>query len=225
MTAGIEDYGLIGDCQTAALVSRGGSIDWLCWPRFDSGACFAALLGDAGNGRWQIAPADTNARITRRYRPNTLILETSFVTPGGEVTLIDFMPPRGQASHLIRLVAGKRGTVTMNTELVIRFDYGASVPWVKQTDDRDLLAVSGPDMLVLRTPVKLRGEQLTTAGHFTVSAGHTVPFVLTYAPSHLPLPDPVDARSCARRSFGRAGRARIKAPACTRTPCRARLSR
>jgi len=157
MTVNIEDYGLIGDCETAALVSKDGSIDWLCWPRFDSGACFSALLGDAGNGRWRIAPAGAKPSITRRYRPNTLILETTFVTIDGEVMVIDFLPLRTQASHLVRLVVGKRGTVPMSTELIIRFDYGASVPWVRRTNDGDLLAVSGPDMLVLRTPIELRG--------------------------------------------------------------------
>jgi GH15 family glucan-1,4-alpha-glucosidase len=178
MTAGIEDYGMIGDCETAALVSKNGSIDWLCWPRFDSGACFAALLGDSGNGRWRIAPAAGDLQITRRYRPNTLILETSFVTADGEVTLIDFLAMRDRAPHLVRLVVGKRGTVPMNTELIIRFDYGSSIPWVRRTDAGDLLAISGPDMLVLRTPVELRGERLTTAGQFAVSAGQTIPFVL-----------------------------------------------
>jgi GH15 family glucan-1,4-alpha-glucosidase len=200
MIARIEDYGLIGDCETAALVCKDGSIDWLCWPRFDSGACFAALLGDTDNGRWRIAPADKNVRTTRCYRPNTLILETSFVTADGEVVLIDFMPLRGQASHLVRLVVGKRGTVPMSTELVIRFDYGASVPWVKRTDEGDLLAIAGPDMLVLRTPVELRGERLTTVGDFPVTAGQTIPFVLMYAPSHLPAPDPVDAQDALRRT-------------------------
>jgi GH15 family glucan-1,4-alpha-glucosidase len=200
MTACIEDYGLIGDCETAALVSKDGSIDWLCWPRFDSGACFAALLGDANNGRWRIAPADNDLRITRRYRPNTLILETSFVTAGGEVMVIDFLPLRTRASHLVRLVVGKRGTVPMSTELIIRCDYGTSVPWVRRTVDGDLLAISGPDKLVLRTPVKLRGERLTTVGEFTVSAGQTIPFVLMHAPSHLPTPDPVDAQDALRRT-------------------------
>jgi GH15 family glucan-1,4-alpha-glucosidase len=200
MTTKIEDYGLIGDCETAALVSKDGSIDWMCWPRFDSGACFAALLGDASNGRWRIAPADGDLRITRRYRPNTLILETTFATADGEVTLIDFMPLRGRASHLVRLVAGVRGTVAMNTELIIRFDYGASVPWVQRTDVGDLLAISGPNMLVLRTPLELRGEGMTTVAKFTVSAGQTVPFVLTYGPSHLPAPDPVDAQDALRRT-------------------------
>ena len=125
MSAKIEDYALIGDCETAALVSKGGSVDWLCWPRFDSSACFAALLGSPDNGRWLVAPAADDARIRRRYRPNTLILETTFTTPDGEVMLIDFMPPRGQTSHLVRLVVGTRGTVAMRTELIIRFDYGS----------------------------------------------------------------------------------------------------
>src|SRR5215475_2294663 len=151
MGAAIEDYGIIGDCESVALVGRNGSIDWLCWPRFDSDACFAALLGTSSNGRWRIAPQQAEPRITRRYRPNTLILETSFVTADGEAMLIDFMPLRGQASHLVRLVVGKRGTVAMRTELIIRFDYGASVPWVRRADDAGaLLAISGPDMLVLR---------------------------------------------------------------------------
>jgi GH15 family glucan-1,4-alpha-glucosidase len=200
MAASIEDYGLIGDCETAALVSKDGSIDWLCWPRFDSGACFAALLGDASNGRWRIAPADGDVRVTRRYRPNTLILETSFVTADGEVTLIDFLALRARAPHLVRLVVGRRGSVPMSTELIIRFDYGSSIPWVRRTEDGDLLAISGPDMLVLRTPVELRGEQLTTVGKFMVSAGQTVPFVLMHTPSHLPAPDPVDAQDALRRT-------------------------
>jgi Domain of unknown function (DUF5911) len=200
MTSSIEDYGLIGDCETAALVSKDGSTDWLCWPRFDSGACFAALLGDANNGRWRIAPADSDVRITRRYRPNTLILETSFVTVDGEVMLIDFLPLRARAANLVRLVVGKRGTVRMSTELIIRFDYGASIPWVRRTHNGDLLAISGPDMLVLRTPVELRGERLTTVGEFAVSAGQTIPFVLMHAPSYLPAPDPVDAQDALRRT-------------------------
>jgi len=196
----IEDYGLIGDFETAALVCKTGSIDWLCWPRFDSDACFAALLGDTNNGRWLIAPAQGNPRTTRRYRPNTLILETSFVTADGEVMLIDFMPLRGRASHLVRFVVGKRGSVSMTTELIVRFDYGASVPWVRRTEAGELLAISGPDMLVLRTPVELRGEGLTTVGDFTVAAGQTIAFVLTYAPSHLPVPEPIDPQDALRQT-------------------------
>jgi GH15 family glucan-1,4-alpha-glucosidase len=196
----IEDYGLIGDCETAALVCKTGSIDWLCWPRFDSDACFAALLGDSNNGRWLIVPAQGNPRTTRRYRPNTLILETSFVTADGEAVLIDFMPLRERVSHLVRLVVGKRGSVAMTTELIIRFDYGASVPWVRRTEAGDLLAISGPDMLVLRTPVELRGEGLTTVGDFTVAAGQTIPFVLTYVSSHLPVPEPIDPQDALRQT-------------------------
>jgi GH15 family glucan-1,4-alpha-glucosidase len=188
----IEDYALLGDCETSALVARDGSVDWLCWPRFDSGACFSALLGGPENGRWMIAPRDATGRVTRRYRGNTLILETDIETAEGAVTLVEFMPPRGKASDLVRLVLGKRGKVTMWTELVIRFDYGSLVPWVTSREDRTLCAVSGPDMVVLRTPVPLRGEDRKTVGEFTVSAGETVPFVLTYGASHLELPAQID---------------------------------
>jgi GH15 family glucan-1,4-alpha-glucosidase len=204
MSSRIEDYAIIGDCETAALVSRNGSIDWLCWPRFDSGACFAALLGDTSNGRWQIAPAagtGADARVRRRYRRNTLILETEFTTADGSAAvLIDFMPLRGGrvSSHLVRLVVGKSGTVPMRTELIVRFGHGGWVPWVSRSETGDLLAIAGPDMLLLRTPVELRGEGLTTVGDFAVSAGQQVPFVLTYAPSHLPLPEPVDADDALR---------------------------
>src|SRR5215470_14098115 len=195
MATPIEDYALIGDCETAALVSKGGSVDWLCWPRFDSGACFAALLGKPENGHWLIAPVD-EAQVTRRYRPKTLILETTFKTNDGEALLIDFMPLRRRGpSHVIRLAVGVRGTVRMRTELIIRFDYGASVPWVRRMDNGDLQAISGPDMLVLRTPVALRGQDLTTVGEFTIQAGRTVPFVLTHCASHLSAPEPTDAQS------------------------------
>jgi len=188
----IEDYGLIGDCETAALVDRSGSIDWLCWPNFDSEACFAALLGDRKNGRWLIAPAAELSSCTRRYRGNTLILETRLETADGAVTLIDFMPPRGKASDIVRLVRGERGRVELRMELIIRFGFGTDIPWVKRTDDGALLAICGPDMTVLRTPVETRGEDMTTVAEFTVNAGETIPFVLTYGPSHLPLPGPVD---------------------------------
>ena len=136
MASRIEDYALIGDCETAALVDRSGSVDWLCWPRFDSDACFAALLGEPKHGRWRIAPKD-EARIRRRYRDNTLILETRFETADGAVTLIDFMPPRNQQSDLVRLVVGERGRVAMTMELILRFGYGAIVPWVARTRRRD----------------------------------------------------------------------------------------
>jgi GH15 family glucan-1,4-alpha-glucosidase len=188
----IEDYGLIGDCETAALVGRDGSIDWLCWPAFDSDACFAAILGTRKNGRWLIAPAEEVVSTSRRYWDNTLILETQFETREGTVALIDFMPRRGHASDVVRLVRGVKGNVKMRMELIIRFGMGADVPWVKRTEDGALLAISGPDMTVLRTPVKLRGEDMTTVADFEVAEGKTVPFVFTYGASHLDLPDPIN---------------------------------
>jgi GH15 family glucan-1,4-alpha-glucosidase len=193
MTSRIEDYALIGDCQTAALVGRDGSIDWLCLPRFDSDACFAALLGTRDNGRWLIAPQDGTVSVKRRYRPNTLILETDFATADGEVTLIDFMPLRDRHADLVRLIVGKRGAVRMRSELILRFGYGTAVPWVSRLDDGTLRAIAGPDMVVLRTPVKVHGENMTTVGEFTVKAGQTVPFMLSYAPSHLPVPEHIAA--------------------------------
>src|SRR5499426_3063522 len=206
MASRIEDYALVGDCETAALVSRDGSIDWLCWPRFDSAACFAALLGDANNGRWQIAPhvsskGAENVRVERRYVENTLILETEFLTADGSAAvLVDFMPLRDGklSSHLIRLVVGKRGTVPMRTEFIVRFGYGGWMPWVTQREAGELLAIAGPDLMVLRTPVELRGEGFTTVGDFTVSAGQRVPFVLSYGQSHTPLPEPLDAVAALR---------------------------
>jgi len=189
----IEDYALIGDCETAALVGRDGSIDWLCWPAFDSDACFAAILGTNRNGRWQIAPSDSVTGTTRRYVPNTLILATRFETATGSVELIDFMPPRGEASDIVRLVRGVTGSVKLKMELVIRFGFGVDIPWVRRTEDRSaLLAICGQDMTVLRTPVETRGEDLTTVAEFEVKAGETVPFALTYGPSHLPPPAPID---------------------------------
>ncbi len=192
----IEDYGLIGDCETAALVGRDASIDWLCWPRFDSGACFAALLGGPQHGRWRIAPADPAARTVRRgYRDGSLVLETEFGTPdGGAVAIIDCMPPRGRVSNLVRVVEGRRGRVAMRAELVLRFDYGHAVPWVTRLrGGRGIRAVAGPDMVVLRTPAPLRGEDLRTVSDFEVEAGQSVPFVLSYGPSHLPAPPALDA--------------------------------
>jgi GH15 family glucan-1,4-alpha-glucosidase len=168
MSSRIEDYGLIGNCQTAALVSRDGSIDWLCLPRFDSAACFAALLGTPDNGRWQIVPADPSPRITRQYRDGTLILETTFETAQGAATIIDFMPVSDGACDIVRLVVGQRGRLDFRTELVMRFDYGASVPWASQLDNEmGLQTVAGPDRLVLRTPAPLRGEDLRTVGEFS----------------------------------------------------------
>jgi GH15 family glucan-1,4-alpha-glucosidase len=194
LSSRIEDYGLIGDCETAALVGRDGSIDWLCWPSFDSDACFAALLGDRKNGRWLIAPAEQGAAASsRRYWDDTLILETRFETLDGAVALIDFMPPRVQASDVVRLVRGLRGRVKMRMELIIRFGFGNDVPWVRRDQDSTaLLAIGGPDMTVLRTPVETRGEDMTTVADFEVGEGETIPFVLTYGPSHLPPPNAID---------------------------------
>ncbi len=179
----IEDYALLGDCQTAGLVGRDGSIDWLCLPYFDSGACFAALLGDVGNGRWKIAPACPTPVTRRRYVDGTLVLETTHATPEGEVTVIDFMPQRTAAPDLVRIVAGARGAVPMRMELTLRFDYGSIVPWVR-TVGGVLTAVAGPDAVRLRTPVACRGEGLATVAEFTVREGDRVPFVLTWNPSY-----------------------------------------
>ena len=198
MSIPLEDYALIGDCETAALVSCDGSIDWLCWPRFDSSAVFAALLGTRENGRWLIAAHDSHAHITRRYRQDTLILETLIETDDGAVTLIDFMPPRGKNSDVVRIVRGERGRVDMHTELILRFDYGSTVPWVNRLPDGTFRATAGPDMIVVRTPVELRGEEFTTVGDFTVAKGDVIPFVMTHGPSHLPPPRPIDPRRALR---------------------------
>jgi GH15 family glucan-1,4-alpha-glucosidase len=147
VSTALEDYALIGDCETVALVSRAGSIDWLCWPRFDSGACFAALLGTPEHGRWVIESAEPDARVSRAYRGRTLILETQIETAGGTVTVIDFMPPRGANSDIVRIVRGDRGSVRMRTELVLRFDYGHTIPWVTRLDDGTIRAIAGPDMM------------------------------------------------------------------------------
>lgn len=187
----IEDYALIGDCETAALVGNNGSIDWLCWPRFDSDACFTALLGDENNGRWLIAPAGKIVSVARSYRGDTLILDTRFETEDGVVVLTDFMPPRGKASDVVRIVRGESGRVAIKMQLIIRFGFGCDIPWVKRID-HSLLAIRGPDMAVLRTPVETRGEDMTTVAEFEVAAGETVPFVLTYGPSHLDVPEAID---------------------------------
>jgi GH15 family glucan-1,4-alpha-glucosidase len=188
----IEDYALLGDRETAALVARNGSIDWLCLPRFDSPACFAALLGSVEHGRWKLAPIGEPRAIRRHYRDGTLVLETEFETATGAVTVIDTMHSRGVASDLVRLVVGRRGTVAMRMHLVIRFDYGSIVPWVQRFED-GITAVAGPDLLVLRTPAPLRGKNMTTRADFVVAEGQQVPFVLSWSPSHLPIPDRVDA--------------------------------
>ena len=200
----IEDYALIGDCSSAALVGRDGSVDWLCWPRFDSPACFAALLGSARNGRWHIAPSDKGATTTRRYRDDTLILETIFETGGGRVTLIDFMAMDGEAPSLIRIVRGERGRVAMTMSLTLRFDYGAAVPWVTQLEGGGLDAIAGPNRVVLRTPVDLEGvtrdgEPLSVA-EFEVGEGEMVPFVLSYGASHLPPPASIEPQGALDRT-------------------------
>ena len=187
---------MVGDCLTAALVGRNGSIDWLCWPRFDGGACFAALLGTEDHGRFVIAPVAT-ATVTRAYRDGSLIPETVFETEDGSVALIDFMVPGADHSSVVRIVEGRRGRVDMRLALSLRFDYGRAVPWVTQRHGGNgIVAIAGPDMVTLRTPVPLRGEDMQTVADFTVAAGERVPFVLTYCASHLPVPaslDPDDA--------------------------------
>jgi GH15 family glucan-1,4-alpha-glucosidase len=193
----IEDYALIGDCHTGALVGRNGSIDWLCWPRFDSPACFAALVGTAENGFWRIAP--TRAfRSKRTYLPDSLVLETTFETAEGAVTLTDFMPVRadgtGEMSDLVRIVTGKRGRVAMESEGRLRFDYGASVPWVTLSADRKALrAVAGPDLALLCSPVPLENRERATCARFEVAAGERFAFVLTHGASHLEITQKLDA--------------------------------
>ena len=192
MASRIEDYALLGDTESAALVGKDGSIDWLTVPRFDSPACFAALLGNEGNGRWQIAPASRVLRVERSYRPGSLVLETVFHTAEGSVALIDCLPPRDGRYDLTRLVEGRSGSVPMRLHLTIRFDYGSIVPWVRRCPG-GITAVGGPDAIRLATPVDLRSENLETTAEFTVAAGQRVPFTLTWYPSDTPAPQPIDA--------------------------------
>ncbi len=195
----IEDYGLIGDCSTVALVGRNGSIDWLCLPRLDSGACFAALLGTSDNGRWRIAPADAGQQATRSYRDGGLILETVFTTQTGSVAVIDFMAPEAENSSVVRIVEGREGAVDMALDIALRFDYGANVPWVTREGDA-LVAIAGPALVVLRCDVELEGRDMRTTAQFTVAKGQRVPFVLTYGPSHLPPPPALDAEAALVRT-------------------------
>jgi GH15 family glucan-1,4-alpha-glucosidase len=187
----LEDYALLGDCQTAALVSRSGSIDWMCLPRFDSGACFAALLGGPEHGRWQLAPTSAPTRIERSYRKNTLVLDTTFHVDGGAVTVTDAMPGPSANSYLVRVVQGVRGTVRMSTELVVRFDYGSIVPWVRK-DAGGLSAIAGPNSLRFMADVPVHGEDLKTVAEFDVAAGQRFGFVLAWHPSHSRRPTDVD---------------------------------
>ncbi len=193
----IEDYALISDLQTAALVGRNGSIDWLCFPRFDSGACFAALLGEETHGRWLLAPAGTVKRTSRRYRMDTLVLETEYETEDGTVRVVDFMPPRGRYPDVVRIVEGMSGRVPMRMQLVIRFDYGSIVPWVRKKGN-NLTAIGGPDALILRTPVPTKGRDFTTVAEFEIGAGDLIPFALTWHASNDPPPDAVDPAAALR---------------------------
>jgi GH15 family glucan-1,4-alpha-glucosidase len=188
--AHIEDYALIGDLQAAALVERRGSIDWLCFPRFDSGACFAALLGTPEHGRWLLAPKG-EGEATRRYLHDTMVLETTWETEDGVAQVFDFMPPRGRAPDVVRIVEGVRGRVDMRSELVLRFDYGSVVPWVRRVEDTRL-AVAGPDAVCFRSPAHTRGENMRTISEFAIEEGERVPFALTWYPSHEDPPDRID---------------------------------
>ena len=199
MALRIEEYAMIGDCKTAALVGRDGSIDWLCWPRFDSAACFAALLGTSDNGRWLIAPKHPPLSVRRRYRPGTLILETEFQTETGCAAIVDFMPP-ADGADLVRIVSGRSGRVVFHTELVVRFNYGATVPWVNRLPDGTINAIAGPERLVLRTPAVLFGEDLKTIGEFTVEDGQSVPFALSHGPSFQSPPPAVDPLKALERT-------------------------
>lgn len=196
----IEDYAVIGNCRSMALVGRDGSIDWLCLPRFDSSACFAALLGGPEHGRWLVGPVEDGAKVTRRYRGDTLILETEFETKTGTAVVIDFMMRRDGVVDVTRLVRGLKGTVDMRTELVVRFEYGSVVPWVMVDGGGQLQMTAGPDRLLLLTPVKLRGEDLKTVGEFTVSEGEEVSFALNWSLSYCPPPKPADAATGLREA-------------------------
>lgn len=217
MPSRIEDYALIGDCETAALVGKDGSIDWLCLPRFDSSACFAALLGTPEHGRWLLAPVEPIRKLRRAYREGTLILETEYETDSGAVAVIDCMPrPRPNEPDLIRIVEGRRGRVPMRLELVIRFDYGAIVPWVRRRNDRALCATAGPDTLVFHAGVPVHGEGLKTVADFTVGVGQRVSFVLQWHASHVPPPPPLNAGAALAETerwwHGWSGRCKYQGP-------------
>src|ERR1700690_3372847 len=200
MAERIEDYALLGDLQTAALVGRTGSVDWLCLPRFDSGSSFGAILGGNEHGRWLLAPAEAGPATRRRYRPDSLILESEWQTETGRVRVIDFMPVRDTYPEVIRIVECLEGHVRMRTELVVRFDYGSVVPWLRRTDDGTLLAVGGPDALCIRTPIELHGEAMTHVADFNVRKGDRVPFVATWYPSARSAPEQTDAEQSLRET-------------------------
>ncbi len=211
MALPIEAYGVIGDTRTAALVGRDGSIDWLCVPRFDSPAYFAALVGDEDNGRWKLAPAAPVRATRRRYLGDSLALETELDTDDGTVRLIDWMPAGGEYPHVRRLVEGVRGQVSMRMELVIRFDYGSVVLWVQHLDGA-IAAMGGPDALYLWSPVDTHGQRLTTVAEFSVAEGESLPFVLAWRPSHLPRRRRLGPASRRRGGGGRTGPAAAPIP-------------
>ena len=192
MTARIEDYAMIGDCRTAAIVGRDGAIDWFCVPRFDSEAVFAALLGTKDNGRWLIEPAARKFTTRRQYHGESLILETIFTTSTGKARVTDFMPPHTPESAIVRIVEALEGHVDMRTELAIRFDYGVTIPWVSRRDTRTLVAVAGPHLLAFRTRAEVRGENMHSVADFTVKKGTAYSFVLAYGQSFGPLPQSID---------------------------------
>jgi GH15 family glucan-1,4-alpha-glucosidase len=200
VSAKIEDYALLGDCTAAALVSRAGSIDWLCWPRFDSDACCAALLGGPEHGRWLLAPQDQTARIERSYRPDTLVLDTQFTTASGIVRVTDFMALHRKGSHVIRIVTGVRGCVALRSELILRFDYGSLVPWVTRLPHAATSFVAGPHRVILRSSVPQRGEDLKTVGEFEMRARQSAWFVLSYSLSYKSPPRPIRATSALERT-------------------------
>jgi GH15 family glucan-1,4-alpha-glucosidase len=203
MSRPLEDYALIGDGETAALVARNGSIDWLCWPRFDSDACFAALLGTEAHGRWRIWPQGTILQITRRYRRDTLIVETDFETESGRIRLIDFMPPRRAVSSVVRILTGLDGRVALRSELRLRFDYGSLPPWCEKTPDGAIFRV-GPDIVVLRSPVPHRLDDECQSAAFTVNAGERVAFVLSHSLQHPPpIPEDAEEALTATQSYWR----------------------
>ncbi|URX62964.1 glycoside hydrolase family 15 protein [Luteibacter anthropi] len=201
MASRIEDYAMIGNCRSAALVSRDGSIDWLCLPRFDSAACFAALLGDRQNGYWKLAPSDPDATCIRQYNDGSLVLETEWQTATGRAKVTDFMPFAGDQVGVTRIVEGLEGRVDFQSIFTLRFDYGNAVPWVRRVDDQTLTAVAGPDLIVVRSPVAVEGEGMHSIARFAVSAGERVPFVLAWGPSHLPPPETPDALEALERSI------------------------